>query len=64
MKYVEKGELEIEDLIDMDRLRAIKKQLKGKEDFETLTEMKGFLQDKFDYNELKLYKVWNYREQE
>ena len=58
VKYVEKGELNVEELIELDKLKLIYQKLKGKTNFESLTEMRAFLNDEFDYGELKLYKVW------
>lgn len=58
VKYVEKGELAVEELIELDKLKLIYQKLKGKKDFESLTEMRGYLNDEFDYGQLKLYKIW------
>ena len=58
VKYVEKGELAVEELIELDKLKLIYQKLKGKTDFENLTEMRAYLNDEFDYGQLKLYKIW------
>lgn len=58
LKYVEKGEIDIEELIDIDRLKLIYKKLQGKQDFESITHMRSFLNDEFEFTELRLYKVW------
>jgi uncharacterized protein YpbB len=58
VKYVEKGELAVEELIELDKLKLIYQKLNGKTDFESLTEMRAYLNDEFDYGQLKLYKIW------
>lgn len=59
LKYVEKGEIEVEELIDLDKLKLIYKKLNGKNDFESLTQMRSYLNDEFGFDELRLYKVWS-----
>jgi hypothetical protein len=58
IKYVEKGEIEVEELIDLEKLKLIYKKLNGKKDFESLTQMRTFLNDEFSFDELRLYKLW------
>jgi hypothetical protein len=58
LKYVEKGEIEVEELIDLDRLKLICKKLNGKNDFESLTQMRTYLNDEISFDELRLYKFW------
>lgn len=58
LKYVEKGEMEVEELIDLEKLKLIYKKLNGKNDFESLTQMRSFLNDEFGFDELRLYKIW------
>ena len=58
LKYVEKGEIEVEELIDLEKLKLIYKKLNGKNDFESLTQMRSYLNDEFGFDELRLYKIW------
>jgi len=58
LKYVENGEIEVQELIDLDKLKDIYKKLKGKNDFESLTQMRSYLNDEYGFDELRLYKVW------
>jgi len=59
VKYVEKGDLQVEELIDMDKLKLIYSKLQGKNDFESLTAMRSYLHEEFEFHELRLYKVWH-----
>lgn len=58
LKYAEKGEIEIEDLIELETLKAIYSKLNGKNDFESLSAMRSYLQDAYDYDTLRLYQLW------
>jgi PIF1-like helicase/Helix-turn-helix domain/Helicase len=59
LKYAEKGEIEVEELMDIDKLKLIYKKLQGRSDFESLAQMRSFLNDEFGFDELRLYKVWS-----
>jgi hypothetical protein len=64
MNYVEKGVLEIEDLIPLDKLKSMDKKIAQLGSYEGLTELRQKLKNEFEFNELRLYLSWKKVEKE
>lgn len=64
MKYVEKGAMEIEDLIPLEKLKAMDKKISQVGAYEGLTELRQKLKNEFEFNELRLYLSWKKVEKE
>lgn len=57
-KYVEQGAMEITELISPEILQELEQKMKKIGAFETVTELRAKLGNKYDFNELRLYLSW------
>jgi PIF1-like helicase/Helix-turn-helix domain/Helicase len=57
-KFVEKGELDITDVIPLDKLQLIDKKLPKTVDKKVLNDMRSALNNEYSFDELRLYRAW------
>ena len=57
-KFVEKGELEITDVIPLEKLQLIDKKLPKSVDIKILGEMRSALNNEYSFDELRLFRAW------
>lgn len=57
-KYLSIGEIEVTDLIPIEKLKEIDRKLPHDKDIQILTDAKVILGDTYTYDDLRLYRIW------
>lgn len=59
-KFVENGELEITDVIPLEKLKLIDKKLPIDTDLKSLSDVRAKLGNEYSFDELKIYRFWKH----